>query len=31
VLLGLRHPHDLVTEAQYGPGEQWSLDFLWEP
>jgi hypothetical protein len=31
VLLELRHPHDLVSEAAYGPGEQWSVDFLWEP
>jgi hypothetical protein len=31
VLLELRHPHDLVSEAQYGPGTQWSLDLLWEP
>jgi hypothetical protein len=31
VLLELRHPHGLVSEAQYGPGTQWSLDLLWEP
>jgi translocation and assembly module TamB len=31
VLLELRHPHDFVSEAQYGPGTQWSFDFLWEP
>jgi hypothetical protein len=31
VLLELRYPHDLVSEAAYGPGEQWSLDLLWEP
>ena len=31
VLLELRFPHDLMTEAQYGPGQRWSLDFGWEP
>ena len=31
VLLDLRFPHDLNSEAQYGPGTRWSLDFGWEP
>lgn len=30
-LLELRFPHDLVGEAQYGPGERWSVDIGWEP
>ena len=30
-LLELRFPHDLTTEAQYGPGQRWSLDLGWEP
>ena len=31
VLLELRHRHPLLSEAQYGPGPRWSLDFSWEP
>jgi translocation and assembly module TamB len=31
VLLELRFPYDLVGEAQYEPGQRWSLDLSWEP
>ena len=31
VLLELRFPHSLLSEAQYGPGPRWSLDLSWEP
>ena len=31
VLLELRFPRHLVGEAQYGPGEVWSLDLSWQP
>lgn len=31
VLLELRFPKQLVGEAQYGPGERWSLDLNWQP
>jgi autotransporter translocation and assembly factor TamB len=31
VLLELRFPKHLVGEAQYGPGERWSLDLNWQP
>jgi hypothetical protein len=31
VLLELRFPHSLSSEAQYGPGPRWSLDLSWEP
>jgi hypothetical protein len=30
-LMELRFPHDLVGEAQYGPGERFSVDLGWEP
>jgi autotransporter translocation and assembly factor TamB len=30
-LMELRFPHDLVGEAQYGPGERFSIDLGWEP
>ena len=31
VLLELRFPKHLVGEAQYGPGQRWSLDLNWQP
>jgi autotransporter translocation and assembly factor TamB len=31
VLLELRFPKQLVGEAQYGPGQAWSLDLSWQP